>query len=625
MSRKIFDYQNEIDELSAFLGETKQQVEYKGDGDEISIDDEIIEQAGSAINGDRFKALFSGEWKETYPSQSEADQGLINIIAFYTKNRVQIARIFRRSALGARSKANRKDYVERTITRAFDNQLPDIDIVGNAAAIDKLMNGHHVSVAQLVEPSAHNALVAGSSPAADTIQRPPGYAGEIADYLYSTAPTPILEIAYASAMTMMAGLAGRAYNVLGNGLNLYVVLVAKSGTGKEWAKGGVERLIKEVKENARLNNRLLIDFDNFIGPRRFASISALANTLTKQKSFVSTMDEFGLKLNNMLNIDRNNSHQNELCAGLLEVYGSSGKSSVFRPAAFADITKNTEPVNSPAVSILGLTTPETFYSIVNEESVAQGFLPRFMIIEYTGPAVPLNEYRDKLTCPQFLDSLEKLIDNCNRINFNIDNGKSPCDVVLDSRAKKISAEFSEYARSNQNKSDNPAFTQLWSRAHMKALKNAGLYSINPIDYDNPIIISEHLYAAIDRVNFDVKTLSTKFAKGEVGSPSNENKQYKDMVKHILEYVHKPWQESKGYCRDCEKLHRDKIISFEFFNNRTGMLISIKNDKMGKKFALERTIKMLIDSGKLVDVTSKGGKYGLISKKIYMINDQLLSE
>jgi len=62
-------------------------------------DEKIIEKASNAVNGLRFKKLFSGN-TEDYKSQSEADLALCNILAFWTgRNEDQMDRIYRKSGL----------------------------------------------------------------------------------------------------------------------------------------------------------------------------------------------------------------------------------------------------------------------------------------------------------------------------------------------------------------------------------------------------------------------------------------------------------------------------------------------------------------------------------------------
>ena len=63
-------------------------------------DDELIEAALNAKNGDMFAGLMDGNWKGRYPSSSEADLALCNLLAFWTGNdRVAMDRLFRRSGL----------------------------------------------------------------------------------------------------------------------------------------------------------------------------------------------------------------------------------------------------------------------------------------------------------------------------------------------------------------------------------------------------------------------------------------------------------------------------------------------------------------------------------------------
>lgn len=86
-------------------------------------DEEMISLCGNARNGKKFRTLYRGS-VAGYGSQSEADQALCNIIAFYTQDENQIDRIFQGSGL-YRKKWDRGDYKARTIGTAI-NGLTDI-------------------------------------------------------------------------------------------------------------------------------------------------------------------------------------------------------------------------------------------------------------------------------------------------------------------------------------------------------------------------------------------------------------------------------------------------------------------------------------------------------------------
>lgn len=101
-------------------GDASQAAQDAPDAAQTASDREVIDRARNAVNGAKFSTLYAGNWQGEYPSQSEADQALINIIGFYSKNREQVARIFRASALGQRDKAKRSDYMNRMLSKAFD-------------------------------------------------------------------------------------------------------------------------------------------------------------------------------------------------------------------------------------------------------------------------------------------------------------------------------------------------------------------------------------------------------------------------------------------------------------------------------------------------------------------------
>lgn len=109
-------------------GNASQAAQDAPDAAQTASDAEVIDRARNAVNGGKFSTLYAGNWQGEYPSQSEADQALINIIQFYTKNREQITRIFRSSGLGQRDKAKRADYMNRMLSKGFDRELKPVTI-----------------------------------------------------------------------------------------------------------------------------------------------------------------------------------------------------------------------------------------------------------------------------------------------------------------------------------------------------------------------------------------------------------------------------------------------------------------------------------------------------------------
>jgi len=93
-------------------------IQDSGAGGTDLTDEELLQRAKTAENGDKFRRLWDGQISG-YPSQSEADLALCGHLAFWTGgDRRQIDRLFRDSAL-YRDKWDRDDYRQRTINKAL--------------------------------------------------------------------------------------------------------------------------------------------------------------------------------------------------------------------------------------------------------------------------------------------------------------------------------------------------------------------------------------------------------------------------------------------------------------------------------------------------------------------------
>ena len=77
---------------------------------------------------------------------------------------------------------------------------------------------------------------------------PPGCVGYLADYVLKHAIRPVPEVAVVAALGIVAGIAGREWTTFTNsGLNLYVVLVARSAIGKEAMHTGIATIMRGME------------------------------------------------------------------------------------------------------------------------------------------------------------------------------------------------------------------------------------------------------------------------------------------------------------------------------------------------------------------------------------------
>jgi putative DNA primase/helicase len=117
----VEERQAELEELQRSL---KQDTRSKGKtsqraGNQASMSDlELVEKAKNASDGAKFSRLWSGDISG-YPSHSEADQALCNLLAFWTgRDAARIDALFRQSGL-FRDKWEREDYRRKTIEKTL--------------------------------------------------------------------------------------------------------------------------------------------------------------------------------------------------------------------------------------------------------------------------------------------------------------------------------------------------------------------------------------------------------------------------------------------------------------------------------------------------------------------------
>lgn len=592
---------------------------YTYEGEEKFSDNDVLEMASKAVNGEKFMALLNGKFEDYYPSQSEADFAFINIVAFYTQNRFQITRIFRASALGQRPKALRADYTNWMINKSFDRMLPLVDLEG-------LKNQMQAAISAKTEDCTKNRLpnlppeASKSSSPGFTLPQisdnnpytvPPGLVGELAQFIHAQAPRPVPEIALAGAIGLMAGICGRAYNVSGTGLNQYVLLLAPTGTGKEAIAGGIDKLIATVQ-------RTVPAAVEFIGPAEIASPQALAKYMSKTSPcFVSLVGEFGLKLQEMSAWNAN-SNQIALRRMLLDLYNKSGEGKVLRPTIYSESMKNTEPVLAPAFTMLGESTPEEFYKILSEGMIASGLLPRFTTIEYHGKRPPLNPaHAQAVPSFQLIEQLSTLCAHCLMLSAS----NKSIHVEMNVEAKKQFDEFDLFCDAQINGAQNEVMRHLWNRGHIKAMKLAALIAVGNNPY-NPTITAIESSWALNLVVQDVKNLLQRFENGEVGVETAETKQLADMKKVIKDYLKPDANELQHkYKIIVPQMQYDGIIQYKYIQARLVAVAAFRLDKIGSTKAIQRTIENLIAFGEIQEVPASQlqSKYSTKQKAYVVVN------
>jgi hypothetical protein len=592
-------------------------IHYNGDTPETDNDMNIWERARTAQNGDRFLALWNGDWQNTidartslpYTSQSEADFALINILSFYTQNYQQITRMFWASALGKRPKALRQDYLSGMIYRSFDRLPPPINL---DLAHNKLHEAISAELTHVAKVAAPPASVTEATP----FIAPPGLVGSIAHWVYQASPRPVPEIALAAALGLMSGLAGRAFNISGSGLNQYIMLVAPTGTGKEAMASGIDRLVQAAAQKVPA-------IMQYRGPAEIASGQAIIKFLEKQPSIISVIGEFGYKLRTLSDFHAS-SADTMLLRMLLDLYGKSGAGQVAHSMIYSDSAKNTTALYSPAFSLLCEGTPQSFYANISEKMVSDGLLPRFTVIEYLGQRVPLNEAGQRAQpSPQLVDHLTALVLKVNMLQQN----RTVCNVEQTPHAQTFNREFDRFCDSQINQSDNDVSRQLWTRAYLKVLKLSAVVAVG-IDYENPVIDLDTAKWAQAIIVHEIKAFMQRFEIGDIGSTSNsygrnESEQVKNACDVIIKYLNADYVQLKAYRVDPD-YHKDHIVTHSFMLQRLSRMAAYKQDRDDVSRAVTRAMGYLIEIGVIqqlnLNTTEFIARYGKRTGKVYYVTD-----
>jgi len=589
-SRPIIDCQALLDQLVAEMTPATSQVDLVQIDSDIT-DTELVERAMYAANGEKFTRLCNGEFDD-YPSQSEADFALMSIIAFYTPDNAQVRRIFRMTALGKRQKAQRDDYLNYAISKIRANEPTPVDLDAIKEAAERVAAQLPPEPEYKIHAPAAKPIPAPPPPPKEVqhepIDFPPGLVGELCEYFYSSAIRPVREIALSAALAVTAGVCGRSYNISGTGLNQYLIVLARTGSGKEGAMSGIENLMSAVRPQIPM-------VDQFLGPAAFSSGQALVKVLNDKPCFVSVLGEFGLTLQDISD-KRATGPQRMLKKVLLDLYAKSGNASVLRSSVYSDTEKNTKVVHAPSVTILGESTPETFFDGLDSTHIAEGLIPRFSIIEYNGPRPSRN--RNSGHAPE--QGLAQRFSELVTASMTMMHRNTFIPVTIEKEALSLLDDFDRYADSIMNSAHTDADMQLWNRAHLKALKLSGLLSVgcNP---HSPVVTSHIAGWAIEFVKRDIRTITERFKQGDVGI--GENKQIADLKRVVEQYFELQYEQRKTY-RIPTNLFEAKVVPYSYLSQKTVSLASYRLDRIGATGALKRNIQTLVDSGRLIPIDAK---------------------
>lgn len=260
----------------------------------------------------------------------------------------------------------------------------DAAIEHGAGIAAALMNGHAYALVEPVPEPVSAPEIPGNSTDIDAIVADaPGLLGDIVRWMVATAYKPQPWLSLGAALTAVGTAMGRKYRLTSPDVrsNLYVVALAPSGGGKEHPQVCIDRLFVA----AGLGDLISMDMRSEAGV--FASIWRNATKLL-------LVDEVGHLMKVAMNERVIAPHLRAIMTLLMKLWSrNKGRMNSGELADMRDLKKQRLEVDQPSLSLYGSTVAEPFWQAMQEGSVSDGSLARFLIFQAAGD-VPGRQYGD---------------------------------------------------------------------------------------------------------------------------------------------------------------------------------------------------------------------------------------
>ncbi|WP_083671973.1 DUF3987 domain-containing protein [Sphingomonas montana] len=437
------------------------------------------------------------------------------------------------------------------------------------------------------EPAPAGAVTAvdHASSGASGMSLPPGIAGELARFIYQAAPRPVAEVALVGALGLLAGICGREWNISGSGLNVYIVLVARSGIGKEAMHQGVSRLIAAARRAGAIIADEFVSFDDFV------SGSALVKGCLHRQSFVNVAGEIGHKFRMMA--DDRDPIARGLRKQMTTLYSKSGHDDTAGGLVYSNTESSVASVQGVAFSLIGESTPGTFFESLTPAMMEDGFMSRFNVVEYAGDRPDKNPSRAEVPPPALVRRLVDLMSHSQTLRLRQEVQHVALSDTAASQLDAFGAECDDQIRAA---GDDESRRQMWNRAHLKALRMAALLAVGD-NHLHPIVGDDHTAWAIGLVRGDIAVFSRRISSGEVGAASDDARERKLAI-IISEYI-RAATISPGY-KVPPKMHEDGLVPRHYLQRRVSTLPAFFSHKLGASKALDDTLKGMVANGWLME-------------------------
>lgn len=422
------------------------------------------------------------------------------------------------------------------------------------------------------------------TPPGSSLAFPPGFAGALAQFIYQAAPRPVAEVAVVGALGLLAGVCGREWCIPGSGLNIYVVLIARSAIGKEAMHQGISKLVAAARAQFPGAGEFVC-FDDF------ASGPALVKYLINAPCSVNVAGEIGHKFSAMAN-DKETAMRS-LRRTMTNLYSKSGRDNVAGGIVYSNAESSVASTEGVAYSLIGESTPGTFFESITRGMMEDGFMSRFNVVEYTGDRPDKNPGRVDVPDPAIVAHLVALMTQAHTLrhrNLFQDVAFSPAAAVVLSDFER------ECDAAIRAAGDDESRRQMWNRAHLKVLRIAALLAVGD-NHLHPSVRDDHAAWAISLVRADVAVFGKRIGNGDVGDGSDDGREGR-IIELCRDYIQMKPEEVPNYAKKWESARAAGVVPRSYLQMKTQRLSAFEKHPRGHKFALDTALQTAIDNGRL---------------------------
>lgn len=414
------------------------------------------------------------------------------------------------------------------------------------------------------------------------VQYPPGMAGNYIRAIHNACATPVPEFALAVGMAFLSGVTGRAYRFVGQGLNTFWIVGAKSATGKTQSITALQTLLGGL-DNPMLGDRLYAVSGK--------SVQGLHAYFEKAPAGAWITDECASQVKAM--VEPSSQHDFEMKDAVNSLFDAAIPGKRWSPPASVRSQREDKAITSLSVGIGWFTTIDKVKAALSNEEVADGFLSRFIPVFYTGMMGDDNHNQIFEFPPDVKATLAAVWSVVQENDMampmeGVANLKKQVTISINSDAKQALDLFANESRNVTRRAQNDddvmpeAFIAL-GRVAVTAQRLAAVCAVmdNPIQ---PTITVEHVKWAIQLVGARMLHILEMLATGEVGRGEGIE------VPTVVRIVKRVLAANRGKA------------PVGLVHDRLRAIYPFKDARIGGMNAAKQALNHLVDEGRIARVT-----------------------